>query len=139
MTKKWHLLVGLSVACAAQALWTQPVWAQAPGFNPSARPTFSPWLNLNRRGTSSAVNYYGIIRPQVNFSSSIQQLQQQAALPPAEESARAAGELPATGHVAGFLNHNKYFMNRGGVSSSAPRSAPAAVGTVQPTRAPRGR
>jgi hypothetical protein len=128
MKMRWHVL-----GCLIALYIAEPLWAQAPGFNPSARPTFSPWLNLNRRGSNAAVNYYGIIRPQVNFSNSIQQLQQEVALPPTEATT-AGSELPATGHVAGFLNHNKYFMNRGGVSASGATSAPTATAQRLPAQ-----
>ena len=60
-------LVGLSPLAAGQAS------AQAPG----AAPGVSPYLNLLRQGNSQALNYYGLVRPQVEFRSGIQQLQQQ--------------------------------------------------------------
>ena len=128
--KKWPVLVGLLLATAPGA-----AWAQAPGINPAARPAYSPWLNLNRPGGSLTQNYYGLIRPQVNATNMIQQLQQQTTALQQQES-KASNELPATGHVTGFLNHTKYFLNRGGATPLANRlaAAPAAVQTAQPKR-----
>ena len=126
---KWHVLV-----CLLVLQGTAPLWAQAPGFNPAARPTVSPWLNLNRRGTSPAVNLYGLVRPQMNFTNAIQQLQQEVATSQPQPTTTAASDLPATGHVAGFLNHHKYFMNRGGVSGT---NAPTTAAKIQPRPARR--
>lgn len=95
------------------------VHAQAPGTNPATRPAFSPWLNLNRSGASAAGNYFGLVRPDFRYNSSIQQLQQQTlSLQQQQNEAKTATDLPATGHVSGFLNHTKYFMNRGGGTPS---------------------
>ncbi|MCI0682574.1 MAG: hypothetical protein L0Y71_10755 [Gemmataceae bacterium] len=138
MAKKWGLLLGLLTVGMVPCV-VPPLRAQGPGFNPSARPTFSPWLNLNRRGTSSAVNYFGIIRPQVNFSNSIQQLQQETAAIEQQQATTAGSELPATGHVAGFLNHNKYFMNRGGATAAGDRFVPNPSASVQRPPVRRGR
>ena len=42
---------------------TTPAWAQLGSYQPpfTPRPTFSPYLNLNRAG-SPAVNYYGLVQ-----------------------------------------------------------------------------
>src|SRR5687768_5133480 len=55
--------------------------AQGPPIPPSSyapTPTFSPWLNLLRRDNPTALNYYGLVRPQQEFRFGIQSLQQQA-------------------------------------------------------------
>src|SRR5688500_4172615 len=46
-----------------------------PVVNP--KPAVSPYLHLNRGGSSAAVNFFGIVRPQLDNQRSIQQLQQQ--------------------------------------------------------------
>src|SRR5262245_20324517 len=49
--------------------------AQAP--LPYQTPPVSPYLSLFRQGSPPGVNYYNLVRPQIEFNSSIQQLQQQ--------------------------------------------------------------
>ena len=64
--KRWWTLA------LAAALWgglgLAPASAQAPlgGYTQpyQPRPTFSPYLNLNRFGTAPGINYYGMVRPQ---------------------------------------------------------------------------
>src|SRR6266849_4481527 len=70
---------------------TQP--AGTPGnVNP---PGASPYLNLLRSGSSQAVNYYGLVRPQTDFRNSIQGLQQQVRTLGMEPPREAQGmELP---------------------------------------------
>src|ERR1700678_234592 len=60
-----------------------PQWRPGPGgFAPlNQSPAFSPYLNLNRGGTSAAINYYGLVRPQIDFQNSINNLQQQVDAP----------------------------------------------------------
>ncbi len=134
--RNWHLLAGLLVAAVPGSVLAQYPGFNPPGINPAARPAYSPWLNLNRSGGSLTQNYYGLIRPQVNASNMIQQLQQQTTALQQQE-AKASNELPATGHVTGFLNHTKYFLNRGGATPLANRVAaapPAAIQAAQPKR-----
>jgi hypothetical protein len=88
--------------------------AQAP--NPYARPTVTPWLNLYRGGASPALNYYNLVRPELDARAAIQQLQQQslANTRAIAEAAEAATEIPPTGHQAGFMTQNRYFQTLGG-------------------------
>jgi hypothetical protein len=124
--RNWRLLAVLLVGILPGFAWGQYPSINPPGINPAARPAYSPWLNLNRPGGSLVQNYYGLVRPDFRNFNSIQQLQQQQqtlALQPPE--ARSYDLLPATGHVTGFLNHTKYFMNRGGATPLANRVAAA--------------
>ena len=83
-------------------------YAQAPG----RRPTVSPYLELTRPGGSATQNYYGLVKPQVEFRNSIQQLEQQGSAP----AASAGGDLPpgaiTTGHRSLFFSHSRYFIDR---------------------------
>jgi hypothetical protein len=138
--RKWRFAAGLLLAILPTAAWAQYPGVVPQGINPAARPTYSPWLNLNRPGGNLAQNYYGLVRPDFRTFNSIQQLQQQQqtlALQPPE--ARNYDLLPATGHVTGFLNHTKYFMNRGGATPLANRVAAATpvVAAPQPAAAPK--
>jgi hypothetical protein len=89
--------------------------ASAQPTNPVSRPAFSPYLNLNRPGGSPTLNYYGLVRPEIQARQSIQGLQGSVAA-----NQQAIGglqteltELPGTGHQATFLNYRSYFLTGG--------------------------
>jgi hypothetical protein len=118
-----------------------------PRFNgPVTSPPFSPYLNLLRRGNPVYLNYYGLVRPELEFRNAVVGLQQQitANQQGISDLATATG-LVATGHPTQFLNTGHYFLNRGGqLGSGSMRSAevlrPAtpnypAVGTPRSSRA----
>ncbi len=94
------------VSSASEAL-AQPVF-------PASRPTFSPYLNLARSGSSPTLNYYGLVRPEINNRQNIQAIQSVAA-----SNQRSigdlvnGGEIPTTGVSSQFLNHYVYFQNQG--------------------------
>jgi hypothetical protein len=97
------------------------VLAQPPGIGPGAsppisRPPVSPYLNLLRSGNSPGVNYYGLVRPQLEFRQSIQNLQQQSINTQSEISGLIDSTFPATGHRTTFLNTGGYFLSGSGVS-----------------------
>ena len=123
------------------ALATGPASAQTP----ASRPPVSPYLNLLRRGASPGGNYYDLVRPQVDFRSSIQQLQQQVTgQQQAVAAAETTTELPATGHRTGFQSHTRYFLNNfsggvgagGGVSTGGTSFRPAAAAAGRPAATP---
>jgi hypothetical protein len=98
-----------------------PLWAQGLGYpgNPANRPAVSPYINLLRGGSSAGVNYYGLVRPEIEFRSGIQRNQQQIAAGQQSYSELTAG-LSTTGHPTRYMTHWNYFMNNG-------------VGTGQPS------
>jgi hypothetical protein len=106
-------LIGL-LASSATPAWAQLGVYQRP-FTP--RPTFSPYLNLNRAG-NPAVNYYGLVRPQQQFSRDVQTLQAQvegltpsgAALPQTPDGSLV---IPTTGHPVTFFNWSHYYGTPG--------------------------
>jgi hypothetical protein len=111
------LIVGwLGTAAVATA---QPQPAGAP-----LNPTFSPYLNLLRSGTSPAINYYGIVRPEQRFLQSqnafAQQLQRtNQAINDASQAVKGEDpNKPPTGHGATFNNTMGYFGG-GGAGTSA--------------------
>src|SRR5947208_7910599 len=108
------LLLGLCAVCSSA-----PAQAQAPlyGVNPGRKPVVSPYINLLRSGTDPGINYYGIVRPEIAFRNSIQQVQeQQQQLVDANQQQTLATymTLPTTGHVSGFQTQAKYFQTKGG-------------------------
>jgi hypothetical protein len=77
-------------------------------------PAFSPYLNLFRGG-SPAINYYGLIRPELQFRQAIQSLNNdltsnQNAINNLESG---LGVVTTTGHPTQFMNLGGYFMNSG--------------------------
>ena len=89
--------------------------AQGPGpyvrpqTNPYARPVFSPYLNLLNGNTNPAINYYGLVRPEIDFRNSLQQLQQQVNTLPTTPSAPEVAGIPVTGHTTQFLNYSHFY------------------------------
>ena len=128
-----------SCAIAAAFAATAPAqlpYPQGPGMNPNG-PAVSPYLNLLRGGTSAGVNYYGLVRPELQFRSAIRGLEQQVGVNQANISQMTDQRtgLPFTGHTAVFLNTGGYFMNMsgnaaGGVGMSQRR--PGMAGGVGP-------
>ena len=86
-------------------------------------PAYSPYNNLNRPG-GAANNYLGIVRPQIDASRAINQIQQQQAVGPgpAEEGYQIGGQqlsrdpanLLQTGHAVTFGNTAQYFPQQTG-------------------------
>jgi len=78
-------------------------------------PPFSPYLNLLRRGNPAYLNYFGLVRPEVDFRNSLVGLQQQViANQQGVAGLEAAAAFPTTGHATRFLNTSHYFLNQGG-------------------------
>jgi hypothetical protein len=147
----------LLTVVALVATWLSPRFVQAqPGVPPRATPGYltppvSPYLNLLRGGTSAGVNYYGIVRPEIEFRNSIQSLQQQvntvgAAVINEEQSLSG---LPPTGHPVRFMNYSHYFggslVNPGGTirapvsgltAAASPPLAAAARAATTPRATP---
>lgn len=90
------------------------VGTAAQAQNPYARPAVSPYTNLYRVGQPPLLNYQNLVRPDVNFLSSIQQLQtqNQATQQTLNDLQAPAGPL-VTGHQAGFQTQNTYFLTMG--------------------------
>jgi hypothetical protein len=118
----WSLFSFVLIA----SLGTGSAHAQLPG----QRPAVSPYLNLLRRGSDPAVNYYDLVRTQIDVRSSITQLQQQVTT---NQQSIATQEATAsalvTGHTSRFLNLSGYFMRVGGTTPGT-GGAPA-VGAVR--------
>lgn len=79
---------------------------------PMRTPAFSPYLNLARRDVNPAINYFGIVRPQLQFASSIQALQSQSNQINPYASFLGNDQELVTGKVFGFQNHLNFYQNQ---------------------------
>jgi hypothetical protein len=120
-----------------------PAHAQFPPGPAGFRtPPFSPYLNLNRRGTNPAINYYGLVRPQIEFRNAIQNLQSDVSSLGAQAASGQAGvtTLPPTGHPTQFSNLSGYFplsaTARGGARASGLPGGFAPQGATPPAGMP---
>jgi hypothetical protein len=97
-----------------------------PQINP--RPTVSPYLSIFR-GQSGAVNYYNIVRPQIEMGRQMQMLQSEVhGLQGAPAVSPLPGTIPVeqqpfasmstTGHPVSFMNPSHYFSGRPGGTGS---------------------
>lgn len=91
-----------------------------PYSNPFGTPVFSPYLNLLQRGTNPAINYYGIVRPEIQTNNALRTLQGDVnANATALSADQAQANQIATGHSVQFLNTTHYFMNTTGAGGTA--------------------
>jgi len=91
--------------------------ARAQYLLPNQRPAVSPYLNLLRTGSTPAINYYGIVRPDIYFRNNINTLDQdQQSLANQQQNLANYNALPATGQsgAARFMTQSRYFMTNGG-------------------------
>src|SRR3954463_13791069 len=112
-----RFLTALIAVLVLGSAFAPPTRGQVPPGPAGYRtPPFSPYLNLNRRGTNPAINYYGLVRPQVEFRNSIQNLQQQVTdlnVQTAVAGSAVDPNLPPTGHPVQFQNYSHYFGGTG--------------------------
>jgi hypothetical protein len=129
--RSWTTLASLLLLAAVPAV--APAQAPTrPGITPNARPAFSPYLNLARPGAPAGINYYGLVRPEVNFRNSISGLQSDVdanrQLIVTGRAAAGTTGLLTTGHAATFLNTGGYFLNSTGVGGGQGAAAPRTTG-----------
>jgi len=108
--------LGMSLVAAGQLFAQYP----APqGYRPTP-PPISPYLNLLRAGSPTAINYYGLVRPELEFRSSLQILEQGLSTISAETAAQTPGGAPPpTGHPVYFDNQSHYFGGAGASGAGA--------------------
>jgi hypothetical protein len=111
MTRSALLTASLALAgllCQAPAARAQYPY----GGNPYTRPAVSPYINLLRGGASPAINYSTLVRPELEFRSSINQLNNQTLLNQQAItglSQQQYGGPLVTGAQVGFQNQGVYF------------------------------
>jgi hypothetical protein len=105
---------------------------QRPSTNPYNTPVFSPYLNLLRGGSNAAVNYYGLVRPEVQYNASLLQLQGQLQTVQSTVAGETYSGLPYTGHPVQFMSFSHYFPSKG-VSGGVGARAGSSAAVQQPT------
>ncbi len=123
---------GLPALARAQYPYSQYPYNNRPGVNPNTRPAVSPFLNLVRPGTNPAVNYYDLVRPQVEFRSGLLQLQQQTNQIATYSGLEENATITSTGHPTQFVNYLHYY----GYSGSNVGRYPGGVATTTQNRTP---
>lgn len=144
---------------AVAMLSTSSVLAQNPGSfgrppgpgTPGYRAPVSPYLNLSRGG-NAAINYYGLVRPQVEGSQALQSIERQLSptgpvmtTEPTVVNPGAfatPGVLPSTPtptgdnviSAPGFMTHSRYFQNHPASSSGAGAGRPGGMPSPRPQR-----
>jgi hypothetical protein len=130
------MFVGLGFWLVAGHAQAQLPYVQSRGFSQYGspggigavgQPTFSPYLNLLRRGNSTLQNYYGLVRPEQQFRAANEQFQSnfnqvQRQFDSAQQ-AKVAPPLQATGHRVQFMSQ----LATGNGSLQGFRPSPPAV------------
>jgi hypothetical protein len=115
----WLTIVGPGPAQAQYPYNRLPV-------NPYQRPVFSPYLNL-LRGGNPALNYYGIVRPELRAYDALQQLNQQLTITQQQvNDIGGQNTIPMSGHPVFFNNLSHYF------SSAYPGAPTAGAAMTRP-------
>lgn len=89
--------------------------------------SFSPYLNMARGGTNAAINYYGLVKPQMQAQQQFYNLNQQTqALEQQQQTMMGLGgsnnASSTTGHTTYFGNYSHYYPTTGsGAMVSQPR------------------
>jgi len=108
------VFVGL-ISVATEGLAQGPL---RPGIQVTNQPAFSPYLNLLQPSGSTALNYYGLVRPQVEFRNNIAGLENavdlnKQSIANVQNGNTSLATTLTTGHSAVFLNTGGYFLNSG--------------------------
>jgi hypothetical protein len=114
---RWHVVTVFALAVGFLGA------SQAQGQPP---PGYSPYLNLARPG-NPGMNYYGLVRPQVEFRSDLTRLQRNTTRLQTDLGQVAGGDL-ATGHPAAFMYFGGYYsgVGRGDLQGrSLPNTTPS--------------
>jgi hypothetical protein len=105
------------VSGEVQAQFGPPPTRGIPSYN---IPTYSPYLNLTRRGGTAGQNYFGLVRPELDFRQNLQALNQQVTYNQQAIAEIGNQPLPATGHTILFNNTSHYFGNLTGPGGGRP-------------------
>jgi len=126
----------VALGVTAGAALAQPAYVPAgQSTGPATRPTFSPYLNLLRGSNSPGVNYYGLVRPQVQAQSALSTLQATLGQPAGSPFDTIDPSIPVTGQPFGYMTHTSYFLNNraGGRGNSSGGVIGGRIGGAGPT------
>jgi hypothetical protein len=123
MTRLLAAAAAVVVFATAQAAQAQYV---PPRVSPYMNNGVSPYVNL-LRGGNPAVNYYGLVRPELQGQMAIQQLQEQVARPQLSVVAPPTNQVQSvTGHTTRFMQYGQYFNT---MAAPHPTGQPAPTAT----------
>lgn len=92
--------------------------AQIQDFPVIQPPGLSPYLNLFRPGSSPALNYFDIVRPQLQNQANFQALQQQQTMFRQQlYQITPNRSSQGTAKVPGYMTHGKYFGTTGTIAA----------------------
>jgi hypothetical protein len=122
-------LMSLAEPCSAQFPGQGPPRFGGGGFGGvPVRPTVSPYLNLLNSG-DTAINYYGLVRPQLAFNRAIQNLGNDINFLESNPAGNQQFQQSfQTGNRATFMTQYRYFMTNGYASGPRPLGAGGAGG-----------
>ena len=107
-------------ALGVLALAAVPALAQ-PRVGPTSRPAVSPYLNLVRPGSPPGLNYYDLVKPQLEFRRDILDLRQQVTSNQTVLTDLTAGGtgsiIPTTGHTTRFMDTGGFYPGLPGTTS----------------------
>ena len=91
-----------------------------------AAPDDEACLSLLERAYDAGINYYGLVRPQIEFRADVQQLQRNTTMLQSGVNQLSGNDL-ATGHPVGYMYFGGYYpsLGRGGVPARTLPGAPA--------------
>jgi hypothetical protein len=115
-----RITVGCMALCG-WALFGGVSQAQVPG---APRPAVSPYLQLNRPGESPALNYYGLVKPQLAANKAFLNLGTELSTLDANQAAMQANQLVQTGHTSSFMTQGRYFMTNGAAKQASQQKPP---------------
>jgi hypothetical protein len=131
------MLVTLGILGAAGAGQARAQFGYSrPPTSPFNQPAVSPYMNLTRGG-SPGVNYNTLVRPQIDTSRALQQLQSQVSqdqqalmgqLGGAPAGFDASAALPLTGHPVQFMNYAHYYSPGGLKQGNTPTTSSQSLG-----------
>lgn len=110
---KKTIIIAFGCTVAAMILTSGQAMAQSGGPGIRPRPTVSPLLSLG--GSSPALNYFTIVRPELEFRSLLNkqadEIRTLESRPGADKSGKSSFDysLPKTGHRVYYSNYSHYY------------------------------
>ena len=132
MNRWWSLALGGVIVWSCGASVAKAQFGYQPPYQ--QQPSVSPFLNLNRFGTAPGLNYYNLVRPQIQTQQQLLNLQnQQGALATAALAGTAVSPLDqppplsTTGHPVRYFDWSRYFP-LGGIPATGAGVVPGTGG-----------